>query len=311
MKRSTPVVLLSILLAIPLFATFSFGKEIRYLSFVAKNRHNIFVRDLDQDEIEFKLDGELVEIGFFGFRDITTAYAFLLENSPRTAHFAISMPQAGRVNPIDRIRYEMTYDFFGPLTGSGSVLLGEFFKEVKILQPFTDQGELILYAMNSMQLNFTGVMFDDPEVGRVIGRGVDLLRDRSEKRKVMVLFTTTIDRESYGNLEEYQLMLRNVDLELYVISYAPRFVSGIGHSFTEKMNRYFFRNLVQETGGKALVVGEYAYLDELFTELKGSLQNSYTIGFYVHPDKKVSDHEVELKLKREKCKVSHRKYLVY
>ncbi len=299
------------LLAVSISAPFSYGKEIRYLSFVAKNRHNIFVRDLDQDEIEFKLDGEPIEIGFFGFRDISTAYVFLLENSPRTAHFAISMPQAGRVNPIDRIRYEMTYDFFRPLTGKGCVLLGEFFKEVEILQSFTDQDDLIVSAMNSMQLNFTGIMFDDIEVGRVVGRGVDLLRERPEKRKVLVLFTTTIDRESYGNLEEYQLMLRNVDIELYVISYAPRFVSGIGHTFTEKMNHYFFRKLVQETGGKALIVGEYAYLDELFTQLKGSLQNSYTIGFYVHPDKKVSEHEVELKLTREKCKVSHRKYLVY
>lgn len=299
------------LLAILLAAPASYGKEIRYLSFVAKNRHDIYVRDLKQDEVELKLDGEPVEIGFFGSKDISTAYAVFLENSPRTAHFAISMPQAGRINPIDRIRYEMTYDFFGPLTETGSVLLAQFFKEVEILQPFTDHDDLILYAMNDMQLNFSGVMFDDIEVGRVIGRGVDILRERSEKRKILILFTTTVDRESYGNLEEYQLMLRNVDIELYVISFAPRFVSGTGRAFTEKMNRFFFRNLVQETGGKALVTGEFAYLEELFTELKGSLQNSYTVGFYVDSDKKVGEHEVELNLKREKCKVSHRKYLVY
>jgi hypothetical protein len=205
----------------------------------------------------------------------------------------------------------MAYNFFDPLTSRGNVLLGEFFKEFEVLQDFTDQDYLLSAVINDMELNFTGIVLDNIEVGRALGRGVDLLRDRPEKRKVLVLYTTSIDRESYGNLEEYQLMLRNTDIELYVISHAARFVSGAGRSFTEKMNEYFFRHLVEETGGRALLVGAYAYIDELFTELNGCLQNGYTIGFYVDSGASFDEHEVELELSREKSKVFFRKYLVY
>jgi MoaA/NifB/PqqE/SkfB family radical SAM enzyme len=140
---------------------------------------------------------------------------------------------------------------------------------------------------------------------------VDWLRNRSEKRKILILFTTTVDRESYGNLEEYRDMLREADIELFVISYAPNRPSGIGRSFEERMNPYFFKKLVAETAGWVYIVGAYVYLEDLFTDFKGRLNNHYTVGFYVDPLDSPREHEVQLEIERERCKVSHRKVLIY
>ena len=62
----------------------------------------------------------------------------------------------------------------------------------------------------------------------MLGRGVDLLKDRSERRKILVLFTAVVDRESYKNLEEYRQLLRHENVDVYVVSFARRFPTGVG-----------------------------------------------------------------------------------
>lgn len=304
---------LLLLLILLLFETVGFAeqREVKYLSFTAKDRFDIFVRDLEREEIRLRVDGEPVEVGFVGSSDVSTATAVFLENSPRTSPYLVNIPRRGRVNPLDRVRYEMLYNFFDPLCRLGPVLLAEYFDELEILQDFTAVDSLLANSIHAMEPMSTGIVFNNIEVGRILGRGVDLLRDRQERRKVLLLMTTTIDRESYQNLEEYKLMFRNTNIDLYVISFAVRFPSGNNFSFEEKMNRFFFRDLVRETGGRAYITGEYTYFEDLFTDLKGRLLNSYTVGFYVRPSGKVEEHEIEIELDREDSEVTHRPILVY
>jgi hypothetical protein len=205
----------------------------------------------------------------------------------------------------------MAYDFFGPLTQMGPVLLGEFFKKIDILQDFSTYPDLLNQALLDLKPKFAEIDMDFTRVGLALGRGVDLLRNRPEKRKVLILFAASIDRDSYNNLEEYQEMLRLTDIELYAITNAPRFAGATHYTFEERMSGYFLRNLVSETSGYAYVIKEFAYYDELFTDLKGRVVNTYTIGFYVEPGSERKEHKVDLRITREKAKVSCRKTLVY
>ncbi len=287
------------------------ARDVEYLTFSVVNRFGVYVRDLKRDEVELRLDGHPVDIGYLSSGDVDTAVAIFLENSPRTAEDSVSIPQLGRINLIDRVRYELLDDFFPPLCRIGRVMLAEFFDEIHILQDFTDDESYLLDALHKLQPHAEGIVFDQIRVGRVLGRGVDILKARPEKRKVLFLVTRTVDRESAGNLEEYQLMLRNTGVDVFVLSLAPRFVSGPGRSFEEKVNAYFFQNLVKETAGKAYMAGEYKFIEDLFTDLKGRLLETYTIGFYVEPGEKVEDHKVDLRVQRDKCRITHREYLVY
>ena len=117
----------------------AFGdSEPRYVTFTIKDRHDIYVRDLALEEVKITLDGKPADVRFLAGKEIETAFLVLLENSPRTAKYPVSVPQWGEVNPIDVFRYHMQYDFFPLLTTMGSVALGEFYKEIKLLQDFTD-----------------------------------------------------------------------------------------------------------------------------------------------------------------------------
>lgn len=305
------VLLVTGLLSALAIAQDSQKQAVQYLTFTVEGAHGIYLRDLRQEEVELYLDEEPVDIRYFGRENVETAYAFLIENSPRTAPHAVSNPRWGKVNAVDQVRYHLMSNFFYPLARIGPSLLAEFFLEMRILQDFTEKDYLLENAVSDMRPESTGIAVDRIEVGRVLGRGVDLLRNRPEKRRMLVLFTTTIDRESYGHLEEYQQMLREVNIELFVISFAARFPSGPGVSFTEQMNTYFFRKLAGVTSGKAYISSEYTYLDELFTDLKSRLQNSYTIGFYLPHSEEEDEREVQLKVDRRDVRVTCRPLLVY
>jgi hypothetical protein len=285
--------------------------KVRYLNFCVKNKDGIYLRDLKPAEVILKLDRKPVEIGYFSYREEETVLVLLLENSPRTVKYPISVPQWGQINPIERFRVEMLSDFFPRLTQLGPALLAQFYREVEVLQEFTEHPDLLLQALYTMKPNYLSVHFDDPQVGRALGRGIDWLRNRPERRKMLVLFTTHIDRESYGNLDEYRDMLRLSETEVYVISDAERFVSGPGYSFEQKMNRYFFHKLVEETSGRVYLTGEHDNFDSLFTDLKGRLTNTYTIGFHTDSADEPKEHSVEVEVLREKCQLSHRRVLVY
>ena len=282
-----------------------------YLTFSARDQNRIYFRDLKEEEVALYLDEQPVELRYFGYRKVSTAYAFIIENSPRTAQFARSMPQMGQNNIVDYVIYGLMEDVFPPLVEMGPVLLAEFYKEFSIVQNFTEDDYLLEDALIRMQPNWTGLDKENIPVARMLGRGVDLLKDRNERRKILVLFTAVIDRESYKNLEEYRQLLRNENVEVYVVSFARRFATGVGNTFEQQMNTYYFRNLVRETSGHFYISEELAYIDDVFVDLKSRLANSYTLGFYVEAGDEPTEHKVEIKILRGKSDITHRPILIY
>ena len=282
-----------------------------YLTFSARDQNRIYFRDLKEEEVALYLDDQPVEVRFFGYGRVPAAVAFIIENSPRTAQFPRSMPQWGQNNIVDGVIYGLMDGVFPPLVEMGPVLLAEFYEEFSIVQNFTDDDYMLEDALLRMQPNWSGLNKENIPVARMLGRGVDLLKDRNERRKILVLFTAVVDRESYKNLEEYRQLLRAENVEVYVVSFARRFASGIGNTFEQRMNTYYFRNLVKETSGHFYISEELAYLDDVFGDLKSRLANSYTLGFYVESDDEPSEHKVEIKILRGHSDITHRPILIY
>lgn len=288
------------------------SRQPRFITFAAKEKSGIYLRNLKISEVSLLVDNQPVKVSYLGYKNVETAIAFVLENSPRTAPHTVSMPQWGKVNPIDQIRYQLVSDYFNQLVKNGTVMIAEFSKETKLLQNFTNDEFQLEDAVARMQPNSLELMPENIEVGRAFAFGLERLRKRPEKRKVLVLVTTTVDRQSYKNMEEYQETLRRNDVDLYVVSFAPRFPSASGTTFEEKMNRFFFLNLVEETSGKLYLSGEYAFVSEFTGDLKTRLENSYTLGFYP-PDggAEPSDHEIKIVARNDKISVTHRKRMIW
>lgn len=306
------LLLASLLLFVCGVSSLAEPRQPRFLTFSAKDGNGIFLRDLKSGEVKLRIGKKPVEVRYFGYRDVDTALAFLIENSPRTAQYNVSMPRHGRVNIVDQVRYSLGGGYLQTVVESGTVMLAEFHRDLKVIQDFTGDEYLLSNALNRMKPNVASLDKENIPIGRMIGRGVDMLRARPEKRKALVLFTTTVDHESIKHLHEYEEMLRLFDVDLYVVSFASgRSGSTFGRTHAEQVNAFFFRRLTEETSGKLYLTGEYVFLDEFMDDLRTRLENSYTVGFYVDADQERSEHEVELTINRPKCEANYRKKLVF
>ena len=308
-KRILLILLVSCLAGIALQLQAS-DRQARFLNFSVKQKNGIYVRDLKREEVKLYLDDEPVEIRYFGYQNVDTAFAILIENSPRTARYNVSRPQYGQVNIVDIVRYFLVDETIPAITGLGEVWIGQFYQELETVHSFSDQDWELIQAIHDMKPRPQGLDLENIPVGRFLGRGVDILKARPEKRKVLLLVTATADRESLKNLDEYREMLRISDIDLYVVSFGPRGTSPASSS-AARFNPDYFRKLVSETGGKFYLSAEYVFPEEFMNDLMSTLTNSYTVGFYVQPGSPPSTRSVQLELARKKIKVRHRKTLVY
>lgn len=283
----------------------------RFLTFSAKDRNGIFLRDLKPGEVTLKVGEETVDVRYFGHRDVDSAFAFLIENSPRTAKYNVSMPQLGRINEVDQVRYYLSGGYLQSLLQGGVALVAEFYQELNVLQDFTPDEYLLSEALHRMKPHASGLDKERIPIGRMIGRGVDMLRARPEKRKVLVLFTKTVDRDSLRHMDEYREMLRLFDVDFFVVSFASRPSGAVGRSHAEQANSFFFRGLADETAGRFYLTADYVFLREFMDDLLSRLQNSYTLGFYVDPGESRAEYDVEIQIDRPGCDITARRKLVF
>ncbi len=287
------------------------GGEPRYLNFTAKDRHGIYLRNLEREEVSLWLDGEPIEVGYLGYRNVDTAFCLLIENSHRTAQFKESLPQWGQVNLIDRVRNSLTDGFLMTIVETGSVMLAEIGLDRRVLQDFSRNDDELSYALRLMKPHPSSTERRDIQLGRHLSWALDVMRERREKRKIIVLFTTTVDRESLPNLNEYKDMFRLSDAELYVVSFALARPTGSQYSAEEKLNRHFFKQLAESTAGKLYLSGEHVFVEEFMNDLVTRLANSYTAGFYVDPEEERRERKVRLFVRDKKVKVTHRKTITF
>ncbi|GAB4232298.1 MAG: hypothetical protein Kow00109_04670 [Acidobacteriota bacterium] len=282
-----------------------------FFTLTLQERNGIYVRDLEPAELEVRLDGRPVPVGYLGRQDVEAAFVVVLENSPRTAQYLRSMPQWGRVNIVDQIRWGLQQSLLDALTASGPVWLGQFFEELETLQDFTSAPEPLIHALYELEPRPSGIVFNNIPVGRILAHALDLLRSRTEKRKGLLFIFRTVDADTYQHREEYAQMFRQSDVDLYLVAFAPRFLAGRSGTPEERMTGAFCRSLARETGGHAWVAEEFRYIDELFTEIQGRMTAAYTVGLRVDPEEPPREHRLEVKVRRKGCRVFHRPVLIY
>ncbi len=309
MRRFQEVLLLLSLLC-PALQAESADQQARFLNFSVKQKNGVHVRDLKQQEVRLYVDQEPIDVRYFGYRNVDTAFTILIENSPRTARYSVSRPELGQVNIVDVVRYYLADEMISAIAELGQVWIGQFYQELETVHEFSDQDWELIQSIHDMKPRPEGVDRENIPVGRFLGRGVDILKVRPEKRKVLLLITGTVDHESFRNLDEYREMFRISDIDLYVVSFGPREATS-GLSATENFSPRYFKELVSETSGKFYLSSFYVFPSEFMNELMTTLSNSYTIGFYVHPGSPPSTRKVQLEVAREKIKVQHRRTLVY
>ncbi len=237
------------------------------------------VNNLAQREFKIFEDGNLQQIEFFERAEVPTNYGIVVDNSGSMRQLLDKVVEAGKVlintnKPADE---SMIIRFVGR-------------DKIEIEQQFTSNKTDLIDALDNLYIEGGQTAIIDAVYLAV--ENIDEYEKNSKagapKRRALILVSDGEDRNSYYNEKQLFELLRESEVQIYVIGFVDELSKEGG--FISKSPRdkakAFLERIATETGGKAYFPANAAALPELAREISNELRTQYSIGYIPSNDKK-------------------------
>lgn len=249
---------------------------------------NLNVRVIDRNsrpinniqEKEFKIfeDGVLQRIDFFSKSEVPTNYGIVVDNSGSMRQQLDKVVEAGKIlintnRPDDE---SMIIRFVGR-------------DKIEIEQPFTTNKTDLIDALDNLYIEGGQTAIIDAVYLAVenIDEHTGSRKTLDRKRRALILVSDGEDRNSYYNEKQLFELLRESEVQIYVIGFVDELSKEGG--FISKSPRdkakSFLEKIAAETGGKAYFPKSATELPDLAREISSELRTQYSIGYIPSNDK--------------------------
>ena len=245
----------------------------------AVDRNNRPVNTLSQKDFHVFEDGAPQQIDFFSKSEVPTNYALVVDNSGSLRQQLDKVVEAGKVfvannRPDDET---MVIRFVGR-------------DKIEIEQPFTANKADLNDALDNLFVEGGQTAVIDAVYLAV--ENVDEYeashKPEDRKRRAIILVSDGEDRNSYYNEKQLMELLRESEVQIYVIGFVDDLSkeSGFIGKSPQGKSKAFLERLAAETGGKAYFPSSAAELPNLAREISSELRTQYSIGYIPSNDKK-------------------------
>lgn len=253
--------------------------ELVNLSVRVVDRYNRPINNLQQKDFKIFEDNVQQQVEFFSRAEVPTNYAIVLDNSGSLRHQLEKVIEAGKILVNTNRPDDET-----------SIVRFVSRDKITVEQPFTsnkvDLNDSLdnLYIEGGQTAIIDAVYLAAQNVAEYEKkRGQD---DR--KRRALILVSDGEDRDSFYNETQLFQMLRETDVQIYVVGFVNELSKEggfIGKSPQGKA-KAFLERLATETGGKAYFPNDVNELAGLATEISGELRTQYSIGYIPSNERK-------------------------
>ena len=243
------------------------------------DRNNRPINKLTQKDFKILEDGVPQKIDFFSEAEVPTNYALVIDNSGSLRQQLDKVIEAGKVfvntnKPADET---MIIRFVGR-------------DKIEIEQPFTPKKEDLFDALENLYIEggqtavIDAVYLAAENVGAY--EKSNLSSDR--KRRALILVTDGEDRNSYYNEKQLFELLRESDVQIYVIGFVDDLSNdgGFISKSPQARAKALLERMATETGGRAYFPKTTAELPTLAREISNELRTQYSIGYIPSNDRK-------------------------
>lgn len=243
------------------------------------DRNNRPINNLQQKDFKIFEDGNLQQIDFFSKSEVPTNYALVIDNSGSLRQQLDKVIEAGKIlintnRPDDE---SMIIRFVGR-------------DKISIEQEFTPNKTDLNDALDNLFIEGGQTAIIDAVYLAV--ENVDeyerskKLEDR--KRRALILVSDGEDRNSFYNEKQLFDLLRESEVQIYVIGFVDELSkeSGFIGKSPQSRSKAFLERLATESGGKAYFPANTAALPGLAKEISNELRTQYSIGYIPSNDKR-------------------------
>jgi Ca-activated chloride channel homolog len=243
------------------------------------DRNNRPINKLQPKDFKILEDGVVQKIDFFSESEVPTNYALVIDNSGSLRQQLDKVIEAGKVfvntnKPEDET---MIIRFVGR-------------DKIEIEQPFTSKKEDLNDALENLYIEggqtavIDAVYLAAENVAEY--EKSNIAKDR--KRRALILVTDGEDRNSFYNEKQLFELLRESDVQIYVIGFVDDLSNdgGFISKSPQAKAKALLERLATETGGKAYFPKTPAELPGLAREISSELRTQYSIGYIPSNDKR-------------------------
>ena len=236
------------------------------------DRNNRPINNIQQREFKIYEDGVLQQIDFFSRSEVPTNYALVIDNSGSLRQQLDKVVEAGKIlvntnKPEDET---MVIRFVGR-------------DKIQIEQPFTSNKTDLMDSLDNLYIEGGQTAIIDA-VYLAVENVDEYERSRkseNSKRRALVLVSDGEDRNSYYNEKQLFELLRESEVQIYVIGFVGDLSKegGFISKSPQGKAKDFLERIAKETGGKAWFPASAAELPKLAGEISSELRTQYSIGY--------------------------------
>jgi VWFA-related protein len=254
----------------------TFRKNVNLVNvfFTVKDKHGALIPDLNKDHFDVVEEGQPQTIKFFAAES----------NLPLTLGIMIDSSQSmERMLPEEKI---VAADFLRKvLSDKDLAFVISFDISVDLLQDLTSDVHLLRTGLDKARINVGTGGGGFPGIGQgpipishpkgtllydAVYLGANDLLSKQVGRKAMIILTDGVDQGSQSRLKDALEAAQKADVICYVLLlFDPRYGSDMGD-----MN-----HLAEQTGGRAISVGNPDKLDKAFAEISAELRSQYSLAY--------------------------------
>ena len=255
----------------------------------ALNKRGDPVKDLRQDEIKIFENDDLQRITNFSHDpDAPLAIALLIDTSTSTrAKF--------------KVEQEAAIDFAQTAVRrrKDSCLLMSFDSTIDLLQPFTDDPDLLTRAINRLKTGGGTKMFD-----AIHKACQEYLMKEQGKRRVLILISDGDDNMSYETLESTLQVILQADVSVFSISTNSSGFFGMENPKLDKS----FKRFAEESGGRAFFPKKLEDMAYNFRDITEELRDQYSLAYRsTNKTKDGTFRSIKVESTRKDVKLKYRK----
>ncbi len=242
-------------------------------SFMDKNR--LYLDNLSREEVRVLEDGEVREVAFLASDEIPIVYGMLFDRalfSRADRSYELLRWNQSNVPPVVAA-VSTAYQLVDLCMSTQVGWVGVYDQELEVALGFSQDAHRVKEAIQQLRGRKTT---EESDFYSAVFGAVDALRQRHEKRRVLIVFLEVLDRNAGERIKPLKNLLSASNVELFVASFASRF--GPGYGLPPLASQTALKELSDCTAGSAFFK-DTATVEAMGRRISDQIRSFYTIGF--------------------------------
>lgn len=236
------------------------------------------INGLKQADFTVLEDGVPQKIDFFSQSEVPTNYSLVVDNSGSLRR------QIEKVIDASKILVS-----FNKPEDETMIIRFVSREKIEIRQEFTNKKEYLNDALDNFNIEGGQTAVRDAVylAAQHVGNYEKTGRSDDRTRRALVLISDGEDRDSYYSEAQLFQMLREADVQIYVVGFIEDLNkdSGFIRKSDQARSKAFLEKLASETGGKAYFPTSAEQLNDIAKDIASEMRTQYSIGYIPSNDK--------------------------